>query len=84
MYAVIHLYSLVHIIWLIKSRRMEWAGHIGHMREREICTGLWGGGGEPERKRLLGRPRHTWKDVIETAWHGMHWIHLAQDRDRWW
>jgi hypothetical protein len=45
--------------------------------------------GKPEGKRLLGRPRHRWKDSImmdlrEVGWGGMDWIYLAQDRYRWW
>jgi hypothetical protein len=44
--------------------------------------------GKPEGKRPLGRPRHRWKDGIrmdlrEIAWGSVHWIRLAQDRDRW-
>jgi len=44
--------------------------------------------GEPEGKRLLGRPRRRWEDNIkmdfqEVGWAGMGWIDLAQDRDRW-
>jgi hypothetical protein len=45
--------------------------------------------GKPERKRSLGRSRCRWEDNIrvdlkEIAWEGVDWIHLAQDRDRWW
>jgi hypothetical protein len=44
--------------------------------------------GKPERKRLLGRPRHRWKDNIrmdlqEVGYGRVDWIGLAQDRDRW-
>jgi hypothetical protein len=42
----------------------------------------------PEGRRPLGRPRYRWEDNIkidlqEVGWAGMHWIELAQDRDRW-
>jgi hypothetical protein len=42
----------------------------------------------PERKRLLGRPKHRWKDNIridlrEIGWEVVDWIHAAQDRDQW-
>jgi len=44
--------------------------------------------GKPEAKRLLGKPRHRWQDIIkidlqEVGWVGFDWIDLAQDRDRW-
>jgi hypothetical protein len=39
--------------------------------------------------RPLGRPRHRWKDNIESnlkeiGWEDVDWIKLAQDRDRRW
>jgi hypothetical protein len=45
--------------------------------------------GKPEGKGPLGRPRRRWEDNIkmdlqEVGCGGMHWIALAQDRDRWW
>jgi hypothetical protein len=43
--------------------------------------------GKPEGKRLLGRPRRSWKknikiDLLEIGWGGVDWIGLAQDRDK--
>ena len=43
---------------------------------------------KPEGKRLLGRPKHRWKDNIkmdlqEVGCGGMDWTKLARDRDRW-
>jgi hypothetical protein len=45
--------------------------------------------GKPERKRLLGRPKHRWvdnckMDLQEVECRGTNWIELAQFRDRWW
>jgi hypothetical protein len=45
--------------------------------------------GKPEGKRPLGRPKRRWEDGIrmdlrEIGLGGVHWIRLAQDRDRWW
>ena len=42
---------------------------------------------EPEGKRPLGRDKYRWKEIIkmnlkEIQRKGMHWIHLAQDRDK--
>jgi hypothetical protein len=43
--------------------------------------------GRPEEKRPLTRPRNGWEDikmdVQEVRWGGMHWIELAQNRNRW-
>jgi len=42
--------------------------------------------GKLEGKRLLGRPRHIWKDNIKMhlqaiGWGGLDWIDLTEDRD---
>ena len=44
--------------------------------------------GKTEEMRPLGRPRRRWEDNIkmdlqEVGCGSMHWIELAQDRDRW-
>jgi len=43
--------------------------------------------GKSDGRRSLRRPRHRWEDNIkmdlqEVGCGGMHWIDLAQDRDR--
>ena len=54
------LYSLPSIVWVVKSRRMRWAGHVAHMVEgRDVHRVLVG---KPEGKRPLGRPRRRWED----------------------
>ena len=56
------LYSSPNIVWVIKSRRMRWAGHVARMGERRgVYRGLVG---KPEGKRPLGRPRRRWEDNI--------------------
>jgi hypothetical protein len=81
------LYSSPNIIRQIKSRRMRWAGHVASMaEERNMYRVLMG---KPKGKSPLGRPRRRWEDGIrmdlrKTGWVSVHWIHLAQDRDRWW
>jgi hypothetical protein len=70
---------------MIKSRRMRWVGHvarIGEVRNAYILVG------KLEGRRPLGRPRRRWEDNIqmdlrEIGFADVHWIHLAQDRDRW-
>jgi hypothetical protein len=44
--------------------------------------------GKPKGSRTLGRPRRRWEDNIkmylrEIGFGDVHWINLAQDRDRW-
>ena len=44
--------------------------------------------GEPERKRLLGRPKRRWEDSIkmdlrEVGSDARYWIALVEDRDQW-
>jgi hypothetical protein len=31
------------IIWVIKSKRMQWAGHVTHGSRREVHMGFWWG-----------------------------------------
>ena len=57
------LYSLPNIVWVVKSRRMRWAGHVERMGEdRGVHRVLVG---KPEGKRPLGRPRYRWEDNIK-------------------
>ena len=35
------LYSSPYIIWVIKSLRMRWAGHVGRMGRGEVHVGFW-------------------------------------------
>jgi hypothetical protein len=80
------LYSSPTIVWMIKSRRIRWAGHVACMKEgRGVHRVLvW----KPEGKKPMGIPRRRWEDKIkmdlqEVGCGGMDWIDLAQDRDRW-
>jgi len=69
---------------MIKSRRMEWVGHVA-------CMGVGRGVnrilvGKLEGKSPLVKPRHRWEDNIKMDLHevgcgGMDWIELAQDRE---
>jgi hypothetical protein len=57
------LYSSPHIVRVIKSRRMKWAGHVARMGEgRNVYRVLVG---RSEGKRPLGRPRRRWEDSIK-------------------
>jgi hypothetical protein len=80
------LYSSPNIVWVVKLRRMRWAGHVARMGEdRGVHRVLVG---KPERKRPLGRPRHRWEDNIKMDLQEVggvrgDWMELAEDRDRW-
>jgi hypothetical protein len=53
----------VAIVWVIKSRRMRWGGHVARVGEgRDMYRVLVG---KSEGKRSLGRPRHRWEDSIK-------------------
>jgi len=79
------LYSSHSIVWVIKSRRMRWAGHVaGIAARRDVYRVLVG---KTEGRRPLGRPRHRWKnnikmDLQEVGCGSIDWINLAEDRDR--
>jgi hypothetical protein len=80
------LYCSLNIVRIIKSRRMEWAGHVACMGESKGVYRVLVG--KPEGKRPLGRPRHRREVNIKmnlqaVEFGGMDWIDLAQDRDRW-
>jgi len=42
------LYSSLSIIWVIKSRRMRWAGHVASMAKRRVACSV-----------LVGKPKGT-------------------------
>jgi len=79
------LYCSPNIVWVIKSRRMRWAGHVACIgEERGVCRVLVG---KMEGRKPMGRPRCRWVDNIrmdlqEVGCGYMDWIGLAQDRDR--
>jgi len=79
------LYRSPNVVWVIRSRRMRWAGHVACMggvrgAYRVLVMKL-------EGKRPLGRPRRRWVDNIrmdlqEVGCGYMDWIGMAQDTDR--
>jgi len=80
------LYSLLHIVRVVESRRMRWAGNVARMGEgRGVHRVLVG---KPEGKGQLGMPRRRWEenikmDLQEVGGSCEDWMELAQDRDRW-
>jgi len=57
-----NLYVSPHIIRMIKSRRMRWAGHVTRMGEMRNAYGIFIG--KPEANRTLGSTRLRWEDDI--------------------
>ena len=57
------LYCSPNIVWVIKSRRMRWAGYVARVGERGVLYRVLVG--KPEGKRALGRPRRRWEDNIK-------------------
>ena len=47
------LYSLPHIVRVVKSRRMRWAGHVARVGEGEVYD-THGSGGETGGKETIG------------------------------
>ena len=80
------LYSSPNMVWVMKSRRMRWTGHVAcKVRRGGVYRILLG---KLEGRRPLERPRRRWVDNIrmdlqEVGCGYMDWIGLAQDTDRW-
>jgi hypothetical protein len=58
-----NFYCSPSIIRMIKSRSMRWAGHVARMGEKRNAYRILAG--NPEGKRLLGRPRCRFVDNIK-------------------
>jgi len=72
-------------MWVIKSRRMRWVGHVACMGEgRGVHRVLVG---KPAGKRPLGRPRCRWEDNIKRIFRkwevvvgtGWSWLRIGTD-----
>jgi hypothetical protein len=60
---LLSLRSSPSVIWMIKSRRMRWAGHATWIGEKRNAYRILVG--KPEEKRPLGRPKRKWVDNIK-------------------
>jgi hypothetical protein len=81
---VVLSYSLPNIVWVVKSRRIRWVGHVAPMGEESGVHRVLVG--KPEGKRPLGRCR--WEDNIKMDLQEIgvgcgDWLESAQDRDSW-
>jgi hypothetical protein len=80
-----NLYASPHIIMMIKSRRVGWAGDVALMGEMRNAYKILVG--KLEGKRPLEKPRRRWEndirmDLTEIGWEGVDWIHVAENRDQ--
>ena len=57
------LYWSPNIVWVIKSERMRWAGHVARLGEKRGVYRVLVG--KPEGKRLLGKPRRRWEGILK-------------------
>jgi len=81
------LYSSPTIVWVIKSTRMRWAGHVAHMgEERGVYRVLVG---KLEGRRPLGRPRRRWiilglisRRLDVGIWTGLGWPRIETGGER--
>jgi len=73
------LYSLLNIVWVVKSRRMRWAGRVARMgdgrgvhrvlRERDH----WGGP-DTDGRIILRWIFRKWEGVVRTGW---SWLRMG-------
>ena len=62
------------VVWVIKSRRMRWAGHVVRMGEERECIGsCWGNRREGDH----------WGDLGVDGWIILGWISRRQDVGIW-
>ena len=82
------LYCSPNTVWVIKSKRMRWAGHVTHKgKRRRVHRVLMG---KPEGKGPLGKLRRRWEgntkmDVQEVGcgvWTGSSWLKIRTDGGR--
>jgi hypothetical protein len=64
--------------WVIKSRRVSWAGHVACTGEMKNAYNILIG--KSEGKRPLERPIHIWEnnirmDLKEIGWEVVDWMH---------
>ena len=84
--------SLLNIVWVVKSRRMRWVGHVARMGEG--CTGFWWGNlrerdhwedPDADGRLILRWIFRKWEGVVVTGW---SWLRIGTGGGhlwvRWW
>jgi hypothetical protein len=72
------------VVRFIKSRRMNWVGHVMRMEGRRIPRRIleW----KPIGRRIRGRPRKRWIEDVEEDFQAMgirEWRKLSKERTEW-
>ena len=57
------LYRSLNIVWVIKSRRLRWAGHVARMDEGRSALKILTG--KPTGNKHLGRPMCRWETILK-------------------
>jgi hypothetical protein len=75
------LYASPNVTNVIEWMRMQSMGNVRNAYKILV--------GKHEGKRLLGRRRFRWEDIIrmnlrEIGWECVKWMHLTQNRDQCW
>jgi len=74
-------YSSPKIVWVIKSRRMRWVGHVAHMGEERGCIGsCWGNRREGDHRGDLGVDGWIILGWISRRWDVGIWTGLGWPR----
>ena len=77
------LYCSPNIVWVIKSRRMRWAGHVARMGGGKVSTGFWWG--NLRERDLLGDPAVDGRIILRWifrkwdmgVWTGSSWLRIG-------
>jgi hypothetical protein len=78
-------YPCMNIVWVMKSRRMRWMGHVAHTGERTGVYGVLVGKPVGERPRktqayMVGQIlRWILRKWNGAAWTGLNWLRLGTD-----
>ena len=81
---IYELFNELTIEKVVRSKRLQWLGHMERMDNSRTVKGIEGRGTEGKRKR--GRPRKEWG---ETVWEDIrrrnitNWREKAMDKKRW-
>jgi hypothetical protein len=77
------LYSSPNIVWVIKSRRIRWAGRVARKGRSQVYTGFWWGNlgerGHWEDPGVDGRITLRWicRKWDVRAWNGSMWLSIG-------